>query len=486
VSALDPITGEERWVADNSGRAIRYGPAVAADRLIVVDQQGYLSAYALADGKRLWQSLEFDYLGAPLLAGDRVLVAASGAVAREVGLEGRRIRAWSMTNASDVADTNPRLDFGPVAGGGAIWTVDSRSVVRRIGGSTEGPEHLRLDWVRQVNEPPFDMDLLRASPILRGDTVLVADEGGRVVELDVETGAPRLLFRSNVEASRVEPVLAGDLLILTTGNGMTALRMAEGSEAWKASGGTAVRPPVVTADTVVWSAALPDGTGARLMALSASAGEARWTRDFAGIAVPGGLTADGDAVYASAPVARFNVATGETVWEAPELTGGTGSPTLAPDGRVLYVGRLDPVAGGEVVALSSETGAILWRSPLGQSALSLLERPWVSGDTLLIPTLDGLALGLDAQTGAIRWQASLPAARFGAVTVADGRAYMALMNGQVVALSVEDGRIAARGGDREGGLEGYAFAQRPLLAGGRVVVSFGSSLRGFSLAEASP
>lgn len=483
VAALDPATGEEQWVADGNGRAIRFAPAVAGDRLAVVDQQGYLSAYALADGRRLWQSLETDYIAAPLLVGDRIYVAGTGAVIHEVALDGHRLRAWRMADASDMIDTNPRLDFGPVAGGGALWTVDSRSVVRRIGGATDGPAHLRLDWLRQVNEPPFAMDLLRAAPILLGDVALAVDEGGRVVEVDPHTGGLRLRFQTAVEAARLEPVIAGDLLLLTNANSLTAVGLDDGAVAWQAAGGTTLRPPVVAGDAVLWSAALADGSGARLAALDARTGAPRWTRDFAGVAIPGGVVATDEAVYTSAPVARLDPASGETVWEVAELTGGTGSPTLSADGRTVYVGRLDPVAGGEVIALDAADGAVLWRAALGQTTLSLLDRPWLDGGVLVIPTLSGSALGLNAATGALKWQAALPAPRFGAVTVADGRAYMALTNGQVVALSTADGAIIARGGDREGGLAGYAFAQRPLLIGGRLIVGFGSAFRGYTLPE---
>lgn len=486
VSALDPLTGEEQWVASVSERPVRFAPAVAADRLVVVDQQGYASAYSLAGGRRLWQSIEFDYLGAPLLVGERLYVAGSGGVVHELDLEGRRVETWRMAGASDVTDGEPRLDFGPVAGGGAIWTVDSRSVVRRIGGAVNGPGHIPLGWVRQVNQPPFAMDLLKAAPVRWGDSALAIDEGGRLVELDPATGAVSLKAESGVEAARIEPAPAGDLLILTNANGLTAIRPADGDVAWQAEGGTTTRPPLPAGDTLLWSAATADGSGARLAALNAITGEEVWAREFPGIAVPGGLVAEGASVWASAPLSRLDRTSGETVWEASELTGGAGSPALSPDGEVVYVGRLDALSGGEVVALDADTGDILWRSPLGQRALSFLEQPWVSGDVLVVPTLDGGVLGLDRRTGAVVWDAALPAARFGALTVDGGRAYMALTDGQVVALDTSNGEIVARGGDREGGLEAYGFAQRPLLIGDRLIVSFGSALRGYSLAELAP
>jgi outer membrane protein assembly factor BamB len=482
VTALDPASGEEVWNADNSGRAIRFAPAVSEDRLFVMDQQGYLSAYSLADGRRLWQSLEFDYLGAPLLAGDSLCVAASGGLIYAVDADGRRVNTWRVADASDVTDTNPRLDFGPALGGGAIWTVDSRSVVRRIGAPGSGPERVRAEWVRQVNEPPFAMELLRAAPVMWGERALTLDEGGRVVDIQPESGAVQLKFVAPVEAARVEPLVAGDLFIAANPAGVTALRLSDGQVAWQAQGGTTIRPPVAVDDVILWSAASSEGAAARLVALDAASGRQRWAREFPDIGVPGGVAAYGAAVYTSAPVARLDLSTGETMWEAPALAGGTGSPALSADGQTLFVGRVDPAAGGEIIALRAADGTLLWRTPLGQQALNLLDRPWMAGDIVVIPTLAGSTLGLDAETGAIIWQTRLPAARFGNITVEDGLVYMGLTDGELVALAAETGEIALRGGDREGGLEGYAFAQRPLVFGDRVLMVWGSSLRGYSRA----
>ena len=418
VTALDPATGEVQWTADVGGRPVRYAPAVAADRFVVVDEQGYLSAYSLADGRRLWQSPEFDYVGAPLLLGGRLFVAATTARIREVNLDGRIVATWPAADAADVTDAGMRLDFGPVPGGGAVWTVDSRSVVRRLGPPLPGLARLRLDWLRQVNEPPFAMDLIRAAPLRVDDAALVIDEGGRVVDVDPATGAVRLRFETGVEAVRIEPVLAGDALVLTTPAGLTAVSLASGAPVWQVPGGTSVRPPEVAGDTLLRSSGTAAGEGVSLVALDAATGAPRWRRDFEGMAVPGGLVARGDAVYAAAPVAAFDLATGETRWEAPDLAGGIGSPALLGRWRHSLHRPAGPRIRRRGLALRAADGALVWRSPLGQETLSLLERPWLSGDAIVIPTLSGSALGLDAATGALKWRASLPAPRFGA---SDGR-----------------------------------------------------------------
>jgi hypothetical protein len=238
---------------------------------------------------------------------------------------------------------------------------------------------------------------------------------------------------------------------------------------------------------VLWSSSLQGAAGGvRVLAADVRSGEVQWQRDFVDIAIPGGVAVQGELVFTTSPLAALDLATGATRWLAEDMPGASGTPALSADGAVLYAGRLDPALGGEVLALDAQTGAILWRTPLGNDTLSLLERPWLSDDALVIPTLGGGIVGLDAGTGALRWVAALPALRFGSILVERGRIFTGLQDGQMVVLSAGDGRVLARRGDREGGLETYSFAQRPELQGGIVVMSFGSSLRGYSLDGVNP
>jgi outer membrane protein assembly factor BamB len=496
LSALDPLSGEEGWVADN-GRPIRHAPAIAQDRLIVVDEQGFLNAFDRTTGRRLWQSLETDYYGTPRLVGDTVLVAGSAAVVHRLGLDGRRRGAWAMSAASDASDGSVRLDFGPALGGGAAWLIDGRSVIRRIGPPLAGPQGLPLAWSVGTNEPPFALDLLRAAPVALPrpggqSELLLLDEGGRMVSVEPATGRVALLARAPLEAVRIEPALTGDVLIAESPTGLHAVRLSDGAGLWDAAGGTTVQPPVVAGDLVLWSTALGgDPPAARLSGLDVKTGAPRWQRDFAGVSIAGGLLVQGEAVFYTSPVSRLDLATGATRWEAAELTGGSGAPALSAAGDTLYVGRIDPVAGGAFAALDAETGAVRWQVNLGNEALSLLERPWVLDDLVILPGLGGTLLALDAGNGNVRWRmgvgdGGLPAPRFGALTVADGRLYTALQDGQMVVLDGRRGEIVARRGDREGGLASYGYAQRPAVVDGFVVMTFGSVLRGFDLREVQP
>lgn len=478
VAALDPANGVEQWVADlTSTHIVRDAMAVTSERVYVVDELGYLTAIARGNGRRIWQSHESDYFGAPLAFGDEVVVAASNAGIVSVGSDGQRRKAWSLASASDAGDTSPRLDLGPSAGGGALWLIDGQSVVRRIGSPQPGPDPLPLAWAKTINEPPFALDLLRATPVEQGDRLLALDEGGRLYRVDPTSGAVQLQAKTGSTSVFIEPLIAGDLLISASNQGLTASQLSDGATAWRVDGAASFEPPVLAGDVLIWTS-VGQPSGVRLAAITAKTGQIRWERTFPSLMYAGGVVVAGSRIYSASPVAAFDLNTGNTLWEAAELDNGLGAPALPPDGETLYVGRITLI-GGEIAALDAATGAVRWRQPLPGNPLNLLERPWLAGQVLVVPTLNGSIVGLNAANGAIRWLAELPGARFGAVTVADSRIYTSLLDGQMLILAAEDGRIIARRGDREGGLETYSRAQRPVIQGDYVIMSFGASLRGY-------
>lgn len=484
VAALNAATGEEQWTADLTGTHIlRYAVAVTPERVYVVDELGYLTALSRSDGRRIWHSLETSYFGAPLALGDEVIVAAGGESVARVGPDGARRGAWSFASVADASDPAPRTDFGPAAGGGVLWLSDRRSVVWRIGPAMAGPQPLPLTWIADVNTPPFALYLLRATPVQQGDRLLALDDGGRVYRVDPRTGATELQTTIEHEAVFIEPITAGDLLITASNTGLVASRLADGMTVWRIAGGTTVQAPVLAGDLVVWtSGAGGQATGVRIAAVEIATGAIRWERTFPAVTYIGGVVVRGNTVFSTSPIAALDLGTGANLWEAVELTDGIGAPALSADGSTAYVGRVT-VAGGEAVSLDAATGAVRWHQPLPGDALSLLERPWISGDLLVLPTLGESIAGLNAADGTLHWIAQLPSPRFGSVLVEDGRVYMGLLDGQMLILSADDGQIIARRGDREGGLETYSRAQRPILQGDHVIMSFGSSLRGYTLTE---
>lgn len=477
--ALDPDTGEPLWTA-RVGGVLRSAPAVGETRLFVVDDDGFVSAFARADGKRLWTSADDHFAGAPIIAGDSLLVADDrGAVVR-MDFDGERLGEWPVLESGQAVT----LRLGLTAGGGAAWLADAQSAVRRLGPGLEGPAPLTLAWVDTLATPPFDSFILHSAPVNYRDQAAIVDDSRSVYLVDPATGqASRVGQFGDSGTVRIEPVVAGDTLLAQAGGSLHAFDLAGARTRWSvAAGGSSLRPVTVAGQGVVlWLTGGPGEGAGTLHALDLSNGQVRWQARVEGAPYAGGTVVRDGTLYLSTPPSAYDLATGERLWQAE--AGGTalGGPALSESGEALFVGLVDEQGTGSVVALNSSDGTTRWRAELGQDVLSPLERLWSAGEALIVPSLGGTGhvIALDAANGAELWRHEPAEARFGAITVADGRVWFGLQNGQVMALEARRGELAARYGDVMQALGDYSVAQRPAVIGDRVVVSIGLGLFGF-------
>lgn len=132
--ALDARTGAERWVT-RMGAGVRSAPAVGDGFVGVVDEASRLTVLASDDGRRLWRDAARRYSGAPLALGQSILAIDKDGTFRLFDQAGHQLREWATSERVSVADTANRYDFiyGPVAGGGAIWAVNAKAIVWRLG-----------------------------------------------------------------------------------------------------------------------------------------------------------------------------------------------------------------------------------------------------------------------------------------------------------------------------------------------------------------
>jgi len=135
VLALDARTGAELWQHDVGG-AVRHPPAVGAGLVVVLSHPGRITALSLADGRQLWNSAARRYSGAPVIVNDQyILVTDNDGQIHLSNLEGRRLMRWATSEHIAPAETGGRYDFiyGPEVGGGAIWAINARTVLWRLG-----------------------------------------------------------------------------------------------------------------------------------------------------------------------------------------------------------------------------------------------------------------------------------------------------------------------------------------------------------------
>lgn len=250
-------------------------------------------------------------------------------------------------------------------------------------------------------------------------------EPHRMQALDAATGNPRWTLRQQADQLiSVRPTPAGLLLVSETG--VRHVRSGDGAEVWRM---------LVTGESVGFTghvlATCRQGT---LAAYAPPSGEPLWT-DACGelVAAPGVLVATVDEEPRA--LARLDPATGARAWSVDLMD----QPLLVGD-------RVVARNADELVALSLEDGAELWRRPdPGGMALA--------GDAL-VSLQSGAVERLDPQTGDLLWRAEL--GRDAALVLLDASATHALVSvdAQRHDLNPELGILA---------LDTGAWTVRPLL-----------------------
>ena len=262
--------------------------------------------------------------------------------------------------------------------------------------------------------------------------------------------------------------MAGDALLVAPGGALHAIRLPGLDELWKSEGGSGHRPPVVAGHKVLW----PSTSGNTLSALDLDTGEAIWKAPLPGT---GGVVVGGDVAYANSASA-FDLDTGEPLWRA-ETGGASGGPALGASGDVLFAGT-----GGEtgsVAAFDAGSGEEMWRTGLGDDFVKASDRLWVSGDVVIAPLQSGDVVAVDAGSGEELWGYTPPYPRFGNVTVEGGSVWLALQDGELLALDAESREMVARSNDYSMNLYGTSLDQRPAFVGGTLVLGVGTYTLGF-------
>jgi outer membrane protein assembly factor BamB len=442
----------------------------------VVDDAYGLLAFDRRTGKKRWEIPDGSYVGPPLVAGGRLVVARNDGHIEHVGLGGGREGGWDGAVASNPIDGDPTFSIGPSAGGGAIWAATDRAAVLRLGRET-GQAHIEPTWADAFSTPPFFGDALQYTAAdYRGQALLL---GNNVYLLDAGSGEARKLGGLNTISGGLlaEPVVAGDTLLAASGDALHAVRLPDLDELWKFEGGSGPRPPVVAGRRVLW----PSTSGNSLSALDLDTGEVLWKAPLPGA---GGVVVGGETAYTN-PASAFDLDTGRPLWRA-ETGGGqaSGGPALSASGDVLFAGM--GVGGGEpgsVAAFDAGSGEEKWRTGLGDDSVKPSDRLWVSGDVVIAPLQSGDVVALDADSGGELWRYEPRAPRLGNITVEGKNVWFALQDGEVLAVGTGSGETVARSNDYSLNLYGTSLDQRPAFVGGTLVLGVGTYVLGFEPPE---
>ena len=258
-----------------------------------------------------------------------------------------------------------------------------------------------IAWTVDVPAAPI------VSPIITADRVVLAHLPGIVAAFDRADG--RVVWRA--ELSPEQPLATdGTLVFIAAGEQIHALRLADGSAAWRAPTGTLTAPLTVKDG---WLVAPIDG---RLTARRVADGSAVWTidappqREAAAIA--------GDVLFASVAggklVAR-DLANGAIKWER-QLGGESGEPFVLGDD--VFLGAADK----GFYCVDAVTGEIEWRMRVGAA---IRGRASTDGVRVFFAALDNLVRAVDRSDGAMRWHKGMPFRPMAGPVVAGGSVFVA-------------------------------------------------------------
>ena len=327
--------------------------------------------------------------------------------------------------------------------GGAAFMDAQDAPAVEVSGSALNIERL---WSRDVGAAGSAAH--RLEPLLAGERLVVASGSGRVTALAPDNG--EVLWETRLDA----PISGGpggnaQQIALGTADGeIITLAAADGRVQWRTSVSSEVlAPPVVGQDSVV--ARTADG---RVFALDGATGEQRWlySRSLPTLSLRGHsaavLVRDGVvAGFDNGRLSALDLASGNPAWEAtvavPE--GRTDLERMIDIDADPLVDAGDLFAGayqGRLAGMALASGEIAWARDI-----SVLGGLAIDASNLYATDEQGRVWALDRTNGASVWRSSaLAGLRLGAPVRHAGQLAVVGADGFVTWLATNDGRVMAR------------------------------------------
>jgi len=280
------------------------------------------------------------------------------------------------------------------------------------------PESISRAWRRGIGEGASKALRIMGSPVVAGGVLYAMDSESRVSALRLESGESLWRAKLAPKAEEDDGHISGGLAVdngrvfAATGFGhLVALDAKSGKELWRAQLGAAMRAAPTVRGGRVFVVTLDN----RAFALNAETGAQLW--DHAGITESAALlgsaspAVDSGVViipYSSGELVALRTENGRLLW----------SDSLASLKRSDIVSALSHIRGrpvidrGRVIAVSHSgimaaydlrTGRRLWERDIGG-----VESPWVAGDYIYVLTNDSEVACVNRDTGRIHWVRPLP------------------------------------------------------------------------------
>jgi outer membrane protein assembly factor BamB len=322
--------------------------------------------------------------------------------------------AWSAM-IGEGSGKSGRLVSGPVVGGGRVYTVDTRGVVRAFDEQTGA-----VAWSTNFGDPGKDSDVLYGGGVAYADGTVYATNGlGYVAALDAATGGARWTVKPAGPLRGAPAVADGTVYVMTQDNQIFSLKMADGATNWSNAAALEIAG--------VFGAASPAIARGTVVA-GFSSGELNAYR-----------YENGRLVWQDA-LSRTSIST-----SVASLSDIDADPVI--DGnQVFAVGK-----GGRMVALELTSGQRMW-----EQNVAGISTPWVAGDWIFVVTDEAKLVAMSKINGKVRWINQLPRWRdeedkkgpifYSGPVLAGGRLIVAGSNGTLINVNPVDGGYQSQTG----------------------------------------
>jgi len=248
----------------------------------------------------------------------------------------------------------------------------------------------------------FDWDWQAPRPVLADGLLYVGSGDGSLHAVEATSGTRRWRFATDGKLRHGAAVAGAQVFVGSADGHVYALDRQDGRELWRHDTGAAVdATPVVHEGRV-----LVGNRGVGLLALDERSGEQRWRTGFWGSWVESTPVVVDGVLYVGASdlrrVSAIDPADGRVLWRSDVFGWTWGTPLVLPDRLVVGAAGGTPYLLHHQASLSTldrQTGRILQRWPLpdgGGHQWGIAGSPALSGDTIVVATIEGSLLGFPA------------------------------------------------------------------------------------------
>lgn len=432
------VQGEQLW-SFNTYAAITDAMLLHNGLLYVQNDDSIINALDL-QGKQRWRHAnELTLYGPPLLLGKQLLIHEREALLAfdaETGSLIRRIA--TATNG-----------YAPIGSDGRELFVGHRSgFISAFGNSSALPWRSQPRWVAtELSNTLFTAeDMFLSPPVVDQQNLLMVSANGRVYRIARADGQANEIAKiNNLGTVLLAPTLAERSLLIGDQYGkLVALDLDTGTERWRASvPGRSFSPALIQADQLLFSSTDPDTHVSIVSAFSLSDGQQRWQQRF-----PFQLSVGSSAIlhhgryYVVADqLHALDPRSGETIWQST----GTFTPyQISAAGDMIYAVGFDANFQLALAAFDANTGKQQYVKRIEAVGFPLLHGGIsAAGNSIVLSMVDNTTLVLDASTGTLSWKVVETAAHTGPPTLVGDTLLRVGLDGRLIARKLSDGSLRA-------------------------------------------